>query len=55
MSGSDGANHVAATLSFYGAHVLVTGAGVTGPPVAKALLAAGAVVKVTDADDERIR
>ena len=32
-----------------GAHVLVTGAGVTGRPVAKALLARGARVTVTDA------
>jgi UDP-N-acetylmuramoylalanine--D-glutamate ligase len=38
-----------------GAHVLVTGAGVTGPPVAKALLALGAVVTVTDADAGRLR
>ncbi|HEX4725322.1 MAG TPA: UDP-N-acetylmuramoyl-L-alanine--D-glutamate ligase [Pseudonocardiaceae bacterium] len=37
-----------------GAHVLVTGAGVTGPPVAKALLAAGAVVTVTDANADRL-
>ncbi|HEY0805734.1 MAG TPA: UDP-N-acetylmuramoyl-L-alanine--D-glutamate ligase [Pseudonocardiaceae bacterium] len=38
-----------------GTHVLVTGAGVTGPPVAKALLVAGAVVTVTDANTERLR
>jgi UDP-N-acetylmuramoylalanine--D-glutamate ligase len=38
-----------------GAHVLVTGAGVTGPPVARALLTAGAVVTVTDANAERLR
>ncbi|HEX4701865.1 MAG TPA: UDP-N-acetylmuramoyl-L-alanine--D-glutamate ligase [Pseudonocardiaceae bacterium] len=38
-----------------GAHVLVTGAGVTGPPVAKELLAAGAVVTVTDASADRLR
>jgi UDP-N-acetylmuramoylalanine--D-glutamate ligase len=38
-----------------GSHVLVTGAGVTGPPVAKALLALGAVVTVTDADAGRLR
>jgi UDP-N-acetylmuramoylalanine--D-glutamate ligase len=38
-----------------GAHVLVTGAGVTGPPVAKALLARGAHVTVTDANAERLR
>ncbi len=38
-----------------GAHVLVAGAGVTGPPVAKALLALGAVVTVTDADAGRLR
>jgi UDP-N-acetylmuramoylalanine--D-glutamate ligase len=37
-----------------GSHVLVTGAGVTGPPVAKALLALGAVVTVTDADAGRL-
>ena len=42
-------------LSFHGAHVLVTGAGVTGPPVAKTLLAAGAVVTVTDANTDRLR
>jgi UDP-N-acetylmuramoylalanine--D-glutamate ligase len=38
-----------------GAHVLVTGAGVTGPPVARALLARGARVTVTDANAERLR
>ena len=43
------------SFSLSGAHVLVTGAGVTGPPVAKALLAAGAVVTVTDANAERLR
>jgi UDP-N-acetylmuramoylalanine--D-glutamate ligase len=37
------------------AHVLVTGAGVTGPPVAKALLARGATVTVTDANADRLR
>ncbi|HEX9336996.1 MAG TPA: Mur ligase family protein, partial [Pseudonocardiaceae bacterium] len=42
-------------MSLAGAHVLVTGAGVTGPPVAKALLSAGAVVTVTDANTERLR
>jgi UDP-N-acetylmuramoylalanine--D-glutamate ligase len=38
-----------------GAHVLVTGAGVTGPPVARALLARGAQVTVTDANADRLR
>ncbi|HEY3608248.1 MAG TPA: UDP-N-acetylmuramoyl-L-alanine--D-glutamate ligase, partial [Pseudonocardiaceae bacterium] len=38
-----------------GARVLVAGAGVTGPPVAEALLALGAVVTVTDADAGRLR
>jgi UDP-N-acetylmuramoylalanine--D-glutamate ligase len=38
-----------------GAHVLVTGAGVTGPAVAKALLARGARVTVTDANADRLR
>ncbi|HEX5407501.1 MAG TPA: UDP-N-acetylmuramoyl-L-alanine--D-glutamate ligase [Pseudonocardiaceae bacterium] len=38
-----------------GAHVLVTGAGVTGGPVAKALLARGATVTVTDSNADRLR
>ncbi len=38
-----------------GAHVLVAGAGVTGPPVVRALLARGARVTVTDADADRLR
>jgi UDP-N-acetylmuramoylalanine--D-glutamate ligase len=38
-----------------GAHVLVTGAGVTGPSVARALLARGARVTVTDANADRLR
>ncbi|HEX5118136.1 MAG TPA: UDP-N-acetylmuramoyl-L-alanine--D-glutamate ligase [Pseudonocardiaceae bacterium] len=38
-----------------GRHVLVTGAGVTGPSVAKALLARRAAVTVTDANADRLR
>jgi len=43
------------TARLAGAHVLVTGAGVTGLPVAKALLARGAHVTVTDANAGRLR
>ena len=53
MNRSAGASGWSATLA--GAHVLVTGAGVTGPPVAKALLARGAQVTVTDANADRLR
>jgi UDP-N-acetylmuramoylalanine--D-glutamate ligase len=42
------------TARLAGAHVLVTGAGVTGLPVAKALLARGAHVTVTDANADRL-
>lgn len=49
MTGHSG---VAARLA--GRHVLVTGAGVTGPPVARALLALGARVTVTDRNAERL-
>lgn len=37
-----------------GAHVLVTGAGVTGPSMVRTLLAEGARVTVTDANAERL-
>jgi UDP-N-acetylmuramoylalanine--D-glutamate ligase len=42
------------TAGLAGAHVLVTGAGVTGAPVARALLARGAHVTVTDARADRL-
>lgn len=53
MTRSAGASGWSATLA--GTHVLVTGAGVTGPPVAKALLSRGAHVTVTDANADRLR